>query len=66
MSDSIAGLATSIMADKASALRVSFQTAALRQQGDSERAIAGLIQESAETQRAALPAGQGKVVDILA
>ena len=66
MSDSVADLARSVVSSQASSLRGSFQTAALRQQADSEKAVADLVQQSVETQRAAAPAGQGKVVDVLA
>lgn len=66
MSDSVADLARSVVSSQASSLRGSFQTAALRQQADSEKAVAELVQQSVETQRAAAPAGQGKVLDILA
>lgn len=66
MSESIADLARSIVSSQASSLRGSFQTAALRQQIASQKAVADLVQQSVETPRAAAPAGQGQVVDILA
>lgn len=66
MSDSIASLATSIASSQASSLRGSFQTAALRQQADSEKAVADLVQQSVEAQRAAIPDEQGKIVDVFA
>lgn len=66
MSDSVTGLAASIVTSQAASIRGSFQTAALRQRADSERAVADLVRQSVETQRAAAPDGQGRVVDILA
>lgn len=66
MSDSSVSLATSIASSQASSVRGSFQSAALRQQADSEKAVADLVQQSVETQRAVAPEGQGQVVDILA
>lgn len=66
MSDSVADLARSIATSQASSVRGSFQTAALRQQADSQKAVADLVQQSVDTQRAAAPDGQGQVVDIFA
>lgn len=66
MSDSAVDLARSVTTSQASSLRGSFQTAALRQQADSEKAVAELVQQSVETQRAAAPEGQGKIVDVFA
>ncbi|MBX9931566.1 MAG: hypothetical protein K2Y56_08500 [Methylobacterium sp.] len=66
MSDSVADLARSVVSSQASSLRGSFQTAALRQQADSEKAVAQLVQQGVETQRAAAPEGQGKLLDIFA
>ena len=37
-----------------------------RQLADSQKAVAGLVQQSVDMQRAAVPEGQGRVVDILA
>lgn len=66
MSDPITGIAPAIATTQASALRETVQTNALRQQIDSERAVADLVRESVDAQRAPLTEGQGTVVDILA
>ena len=66
MSDSVADIARSIVSSQASSVRGSFRIAALRQQADSQKAVAELVQQSVDMQRAAAPEGQGRVVDILA
>ncbi|MCJ2129155.1 hypothetical protein [Methylobacterium sp. E-045] len=63
MSDSIAGLAQSIVSNQSAATRESMQTTFIRKQGDSDRAIAQLLQQSADQQKAVLPEGQGALVD---
>ncbi|MCC0808890.1 hypothetical protein FPV16_22260 [Methylobacterium sp. W2] len=63
MSDSIAGLAQSIVSNQTAATRESMQTTFIRKQGESDRAIAQLLQQSADQQKAVLPEGQGTVLD---
>ena len=63
MSDSIAGLAQSIVSNQSAATRESMQTTFIRKQGESDRAIAQLLQQSADQQKAVLLEGQGAVVD---
>ena len=66
MSDSIAGLAQSIVSNQSSATRETIQNIFARKQADSEKAVAQLIQQGAEAQKAALPEGQGRTIDVLA
>lgn len=63
MSDSIAGLAQSIVSNQTAATRESMQTTFIRKQGESDRAISQMLQQSADQQKAVLPEGQGAVVD---
>ncbi|CAA2103421.1 hypothetical protein MBUL_02187 [Methylobacterium bullatum] len=63
MSDSIAGIAQSIVSNQSAATRESMQTTFIRKQGESDRAIAQLLQQSADQQKAVLPEGQGVVLD---
>ncbi|WP_019905131.1 hypothetical protein [Methylobacterium sp. 77] len=63
MSDSIAGLAQSIVSSQNAATRQTMQGIFIRKQADGDQAIAQLLQQTAETQKAVLPDGQGVVVD---
>ncbi|WP_332682977.1 putative motility protein [Bosea sp. (in: a-proteobacteria)] len=66
MSDSSFLVAESFVAMRAASTRQALQTEMVKQQADAEHAMAELLQESAEQQKAALPTGQGQNVDITA
>ncbi|GJE16033.1 hypothetical protein [Methylobacterium marchantiae] len=66
MSDSIAGLAQSIVSSQSAATSGTIQSIFLKKQAEGDQAIAQLVQQSAESQKAVLPEGQGVVVDRLA
>lgn len=63
MSDSVAALAQSIVSSQSAATRGTMQTVFIKQQADGEKAIAQMLQQSAESQKAVLPEGQGVLVD---
>ena len=65
MSDS-AAIAQGFAAAQAASTRQALQTEIVRQQAGAEQAIVELLQQSAEQLKAALPAGQGRAVDISA
>lgn len=66
MSDSSMAIAQSAVATRTAATQQALQTEMLRQQADSDQAVVELLQQSADQQKATLPAGQGGNVDILA
>ncbi|WP_376984575.1 hypothetical protein [Bosea sp. R86505] len=59
-------IAQSFAALQAASTQLALQTEMLRQQTQSDQAIVALLQQSSEPLQAALPAGQGEVVDISA
>lgn len=65
MSDAVA-LAQSYAATEAAMARQALSIEMLKQQADSGAAVVELLQQSAERQKAMLPAGQGGNVDITA
>ncbi len=65
MSDSVA-IAQAFVATRADTTRQALQTEMVKQQADAEQALVAMLQQSADTQKAALAEGQGQNVDILA
>jgi len=66
MSDSPFAIAESFVAMRAAATQQALQTEMVKQQANAEHAMAELLQQSAEQQKAALPFGQGQNVDVSA
>lgn len=66
MSETAVAIAQSFAASQAASTRQTLQTAMVKQQAASDQALVELLQQSAETQKANLSAGQGQNVDILA
>ncbi|KFC72866.1 hypothetical protein FG93_02049 [Bosea sp. LC85] len=66
MSETSVAIAQSFAASQAASTRQTLQTAMVKQQAASDQALVDLLQQSAETQKANLAAGQGQNVDILA
>lgn len=66
MSETSVAIAQSFAASQAASTRQTLQTAMVKQQAMSDQALVDMLQQSAESQKATLAAGQGQTVDILA
>ncbi len=66
MSDSSLAIAQTLAAGRAASARQALQTEVVRQQALQDQALVALLQQSVDTQKASLPAGQGAAVDISA
>lgn len=66
MSETSVAIAQNFAASQAASTRQTLQTAMVKQQATSDQALVEMLQQSAESQKATLAAGQGQNVDILA
>jgi hypothetical protein len=64
MSDTSLAIAQSFAAMQAASTRQALQTEMVKQQASSDQTLVELLQQAAEQQKAALPAGQGGSLDV--
>jgi hypothetical protein len=66
MSDTSLAVTQSLVSMRSAATQQALQTVMLRQQAGADQAVVALLEQSAEQMKAALPEGQGRLVDISA